>query len=242
MSVCVLAPGWCWAQTFDAQLDWARRVEMTLEESGKIHDVSVEAGDRVAAGEALLRLDPTPFESGVAQAKARVTRARAELAEMERALERARELYDRGVLATVPLQHSELAVTQARSELAGAEAALKHAQYRLAGSQLAAPFDAWVIQRDAVVGQSVAAALQPPVLLVLGEAGAYLARARLDANTAQRLRKGARAVVRAAGNEYPGSVRSIALEPDEQSRYPVEVVFSSDSRPQIGGTAQLEFP
>lgn len=237
----LIFPAWGWAQSFDARLDWARRVEMSLEESGRIAEVSVQAGDRVQAGAVLLRLDSTPFESAVIRAKARVSRTKAELAEAKRDLERARELYDRGVLATVPLQQAELAVTRAESESTSAEAELRHAQYRLTGSQVVAPFDAWVIHNHAVVGQSVAVRLQPPVLMVLGEAGKYLARALVAPDTAFALKKGAAATVQFAGQAIPGTVESIALEPDEQNRYEVEVVFSSSARPRIGAAAKLEF-
>jgi len=232
-------PAVVFGQSYEAQIDWARRVELGLAVSGKIEQVAVETGDQVKAGDEMLRLDPTPFESEVAQAKARLSKAEAELKEAERALGRSRELYDRGVLATVPLQHSELNVTQARSELQSAQAALKHAQYRLGASRLLAPFDAWVIRRNAVEGQVVASELQSPVLLTIGEANNYIARAQVDVETARGLKKGQASSVQLGGQEYSGTIRSVALEPNAQSRFAVEVVFTSETRPQIGSGAQL---
>ena len=231
-----------WAESVAARIDWAQRLEMVLEQSGKIEYIAVRPGDRVKAGEEMLRLDPTPFVSEVSQAEARLQKAQAELKDVEGELARSKELYDRGALATVPLQRAELAVTRAQTELSAAQAALRSAQYRLAGSRIVAPFDAWVIRRNATLGQVVNSVLQPPVLLVIGQADVYVARALVDAATAARIKKGAESNVRLGAQSYPAKIRSIALEPDEQSRYAVEAEFSATSRPQIGASADLGLP
>ena len=132
--------------------------------------------------------------------------------------------------------------SSAISALSAATAALKSAQYRLAGSRIVAPFDAWVIRRNAAIGQVVSSVLQPPVLLVIGQADVYVARALVDAETAARISKGAESNVRVGTQSVSAKIRSIALEPDEQSRYAVEAEFSAASRPQIGASADLVLP
>ena len=240
--VSVAMTGAVWAETIPARVDWAQRLEMVLEQSGKIEQISVRTGDQVKAGEEILRLDPTPFTSEVSQAQARLQKAQAELNDLEQELGRSRELYDRGVLATVPLQRSELEVTRAKSEFLAAQAALQAAQYRLAGSRIEAPFDAWVIRRNASVGQVVNSALQPPVLMVIGQAGTYVARAMVDAATAERIAQATTVSVRLGTQDYSAKLRSVALEPDAQSRYAVEAEFQISTRPQIGATADLVLP
>jgi len=241
-SMIILLPVLAYANGFEAKIDWARKVELGLRVSGRINHIAVESGDRVKAGQELLHLNPIPFDSDVERDTARLARARAELQEAERALKRTQELYNRGLLATVPLQQAELQLARAKSEVQTGEAALKNSRYRLDSSRLLAPFDAWVIKQNAIVGQVSVGDLQPPVLMTLGEAGVYLARAQVDSATAGRLSKGAAARIMVGTESYSGTVRSIALEPDSQSRFTVEAVFNSDTRPQIGSGARIDFP
>ncbi|WP_460476712.1 HlyD family efflux transporter periplasmic adaptor subunit, partial [Escherichia coli] len=78
----------------------------------------------------------------------------------------------------------------------------------------AAPFAGWVVSVDAAPGQVIASSqLQPSVLLVLGAAGRYLARARVTADVASRIVPGSAVAVLVTGTRYQGVVRSVGLEP-----------------------------
>ncbi len=240
--VTCLAPGLAMAEPIDAVVEWVQQVELGVAVSGVIQSVSVEAGDRVAAGQELLQLDPTPLQADLDHAQAAAERARAEFEEEERALARSQELYDRGVLATVELDQAKLKHVQAKSGLAAAQAAVTLARYRLEQSRLRAPFDAWVIRRNAAPGQTVASELQPPVLVVLGEAGRYLARAQLAPDRAALLRRGQSLGVTVADRRFTGRVKAIGLERGEGGAVSVDVEFTADESLQIGAAARVDLP
>ena len=93
-----LTTGTLIADTFDAVVDWNRRVEIGFGMSGQVKAVEVGPGDAVAAGAVLVSLDTVLLE--IAVRKASNTEAISE-AEMERqlaVLEREQTLYDEGAL------------------------------------------------------------------------------------------------------------------------------------------------
>ena len=77
------------AQELQATLHWARRVELGMPVSGVVQEVSVARGQHVAAGQALVTLDPRDFEARLAGASAR-------LAGVVPALEEARQAAEVG--------------------------------------------------------------------------------------------------------------------------------------------------
>ena len=78
-----LTAGTLFADTFDAIVDWNRRVEVGFGMSGQVKAVEVRPGDAVAAGAVLVSLDTVLLE--IAVNKALNTKAISE-AEMERQL------------------------------------------------------------------------------------------------------------------------------------------------------------
>jgi multidrug efflux system membrane fusion protein len=235
------------AESTPAVIDWAQRVPLGVPVSGVVQSVAVRPGDRVAAGARLLNLDPTPFDASLTAARARLEQAEADWAEAERAFQRTQELYDRGVLATVELDHAKLDHTRARTALEVARSDVAVAQYRLDKSSLVAPFAAWVVAVDAEPGQVIASALQPPTLLVLGRAGRYLAQSRVSAEVAARFAPGTAVPVLASGSRYDGVVRSVGLEPVAAGSggdplYVLDVEFASGDVLRVGSSASLELP
>lgn len=121
---------------------------------GRVVDVRAEAGARVQRGE-VLALVSSP-EYGQTQAEAR--RAGTELEFAERALARARELHQAGV---IPLK--ELQAVQAEEQRARAERERTAARERLYGSarsidqlyRVTAPLPGIVVERRVTVGQEV---------------------------------------------------------------------------------------
>ncbi|HCL94911.1 MAG TPA: hypothetical protein DIC24_09850, partial [Gammaproteobacteria bacterium] len=140
-----LTAGTLFADTFDAIVDWNRRVEVGFGMSGQVKAVEVRPGDAVAAGAVLVSLDTVLLE--IAVNKALNTKAISE-AEMERqlaVLEREQTLYDEGALSAVQLEQVELDLS--RTEFAFNDAQLEHRRvgHLLELATLAAPFDAWVV-------------------------------------------------------------------------------------------------
>jgi len=211
----------------DGTVQWARRVELGLSVSGTIKTVAVEAGARVAKGQVLVALDDTPF-------KAEFDQARADRDEAARDYKQAQQLFERTVLSTVELENAKLKSVRAQARYA-------QAKYQLDRSRIVAPFDAWVLEMRAQVGQNVVNALEARPLVVVAAAGEYVARTRVSGSVLERLTPGAAATVTVAGKNYAGKVHSLALEPGKGDEHEVTVAFSAAERLRPGQSAKVEF-
>jgi len=233
------------AAGFDATVQWSRRVELGMPVSGVVKAVNVDEGQRVAKDQVMVELDEAPFAAQLEDAKAQVKAAAQTRLEALRALQRAKELYEREVLAKVELDDARHKFVTADAGNKQAEAALALAQYHHDNARIKAPFDGVVVRRQVEPGQSISAELQPAVLVVFAVAGAYVARALVPGDEAGRIAAGRPASVRVNGKDYPGTVRSVGLEPDpadiRDPRYPVTVLFQvGDTVLRAGQRAEVE--
>ena len=129
----------------------ATEAQLGFTAAGRIEDIAVREGDRVAAGEELSRLDRAEMMARRDEAQSRIASARALLRELERGsrseeiaqakaardaagkrvedaardLERSRTLHQGGAIPKEALDKAELAVDLARKELEGAEEQLR---------------------------------------------------------------------------------------------------------------------
>lgn len=239
-------PSYALAASFDATVQWAKKVTLSMPVSGVVDVVSAEAGTRVAKGHVLVALRRAPFKAKVDQAKARVTRLVADRREATRDYKQAQELYDRTVLSMVELENAKLKVTRARAALKGARARLALATIDLRDSRIAAPFDAWVLTVHAQPGQTVVSTLEARPLVVLAAQGEYVANAWLAADALEKLKVGQSATVTVSGKRYQGRIKSIGLEPAAEQggdgKYAVSVLFNApDTRLPAGQSARVEF-
>ncbi len=234
------------AGSFPATVARAEHVNLSVPVSGVVAAVTARVGDRVRRGDELLRLEATPFEARAKRAKARLTQAQARYAEQERALKRAQELYDRGALSTVELDHAKLAHVEAASALQEADAALEIARYELDKSRLIAPFDAFVVVRDVHPGEIVSSALAPRTLVTVAPLGVYAARGLVARPTLAALPRGQAVTVRIGEHDFSGQVHSVGGAPqsgDTEPRYPVEIRFRTTANlVHPGDAAIVEWP
>ncbi|MEX8504393.1 efflux RND transporter periplasmic adaptor subunit [Leptothrix ochracea] len=156
-------------KTFKVQVQAQRDVELTgrlgwdedhtsritAPVAGRVLHLDVQAGQAVSNGHVLAKLSSPDF----GQAQADAARARADVLQAQRTLDRARELEAAGAMA-----RRELEAAQADRDRAGAEQARSAA--RLAGYGNAAsgsdqlfalrsPISGWVVERNANIGQEV---------------------------------------------------------------------------------------
>jgi RND family efflux transporter MFP subunit len=220
-------------------VEWARQVDLGVPVSGIVEGVYVEEGQRVVKGTLLMALDQTPFVAEHQRAQARSAAARAAAAEQQRAHQRAKELFDRGVSSTVELDHARLALSQANAQLEETRAAESLAGYRRERSRLLAPFNAYVVTRTVTPGQMIAAELQPPVLFVLAEYGQYLLRVNAPSSLARNLQRGSAVSVRVDDKTYPGEVVAVGAEQtardQSESLQPVTVRFRAEDGQVLAG-------
>jgi HlyD family secretion protein len=159
------------------------QVDVGSELSGIVKSVEVDFNDTVRTGQVLARLDTAKLEAQVAQseaalqvAQARVLEAAANEDEMRRRLARAKELSQRQfvseealVTAQAAYEKAAAALASARSQVTQAEASLGMDRTNLSKAAIRSPIDGTVLSRKVEPGQTVAAALQAPVLFTLAQ-------------------------------------------------------------------------
>ena len=224
--------GALYGETFNATVDWNRRVTIGFGMSGQVKAVEAQPGEAVPLGSVLVKLDTALLE--IALRKASNTAAISE-AEMERQLavvEREQTLYDEGSLSAVQLEQVELELSRAEFTLNDAELEHQKMQHLLELATLTAPFDAWVVDSGFMPGQFVNHEADTPPLMGLAERGRYLAKAQIDVTAVEILSDNPSIQVR-VGERVFDAVRSrVGLEPileaGQEKRYLLKVQFESE--------------
>ena len=158
-------------------------VDVGSEVSGKLTEVLVDYNDHVTKGQIIARIDPSTFQTQIAQGDAAIANARAGLATAQATLRNAeldygrkRDLAGRKLVAKSDLDLAQAQRDQARAQVAQAEAQIRqqlasteNAHLNLARSVIRSPVDGVVLTRAVEPGQTVAASLQAPVLFKIAE-------------------------------------------------------------------------
>jgi HlyD family secretion protein len=164
-------------------LEAVTTVEVGTQVSGTIKTLGADFNSQVRQGQVIAELDPSLFDTQVAQEratvsrlKAEVDRARVQAEDAKVKLGRARELADKELIAKSDLDAAvstanaaDASVKSAEAQLVQAQASLNQAQVNLSHTIIRAPIDGVVIARNVNVGQTVAASMQAPTLFVLAQ-------------------------------------------------------------------------
>lgn len=150
------------------------------------------------------------------------------------------------MLSNVELENAKLNTDRADAACRQAQALLTHASYELEHSKIAAPFDGWVLDVRARAGESVNSATEIRPLLVIAEAGEYIARLHMPAKLSALLEIGRRAHVMVAGQQFEGWIVTTALEPvsreSNDPRYEIGIAFKTgELLLRSGQSARVEF-
>jgi cobalt-zinc-cadmium efflux system membrane fusion protein len=172
------------------ELQSPREGVLAAEISGTVAEAPRRLGDRVEAGDLVVRLDARSQQIALRQAEAARERAGADVAVREAALGREKfqtqrvlsvAAHDPGAVsegeaeaARLGLQEAEAQVAAARGELAARDAAVDAARLDLARTRLEAPFAGVVSRQDARTGQRVGAGTVLAGVLGIGALEAVL--------------------------------------------------------------------
>ncbi|MFA6034645.1 MAG: efflux RND transporter periplasmic adaptor subunit, partial [Myxococcota bacterium] len=209
------------------------------------------------------QIDPTQFEAQLAQAranvfaaKADVEKAEASVTETSRALERVRTLYSKKFSAAGDLDAADAAALTAKAALGAAkarvdqmEAAARIAATNLMYTRIISPVAGTVISRSVNEGQTVAASFQTPTLFTIAQ---DLTKMQIDTNVAEadigKIREGQEAEFTV--DAYPEEVfkgvvtqvRNAAVTIQNVVTYDVVVgVDNKDHRLKPGMTTNVSF-
>jgi HlyD family secretion protein len=164
--------------------------------SGPIRELFADFNSPVTQGQLVAKIDPRPFqvkvqqsEAGLANAKAKVEKSRADLAFKQLTYERNETLRKRNLVAQNDLDTARSDFAQARAQLALDEAAVRQADAEVAEARLnlgytdiTSPVEGVVISRSVEVGQTVAASFQTPELFKIAQ---DLTKMQVDASVSE---------------------------------------------------------
>jgi HlyD family secretion protein len=162
-------------------LEAVTTVEVGTQVSGTIKTLGADFNSQVRQGQVIAQLDPSLFDTQVAQEQATVARlnaevqrARVQAEDAQVKLGRARDLAEKELIAKSDLDAAvstanaaDASVKSAEAQLVQAQASLNQAQVTLSHTIIRAPIDGVVIARNVNVGQTVAASMQAPTLFII---------------------------------------------------------------------------
>jgi len=241
-------------------------VDISSDVTGKIVEVLVEEGDRVRAGDLLLRIDPTQFREALRSAEARYESALAQLNEAEARLEQAelewkrvQILHRNGDLSERSYEQSrvsykvaETQVTTAERSVDQVEAALEQARDRFDKTEVRAPMSGVLIRRNAEVGEiAMEGTFSIQVLMVIADLSVMEVEVDVDETEIPQIALDQKANIEIDAfpdGEFEGRVTEIANSPEQvagsQSGVDFKVVVTlgegySGLRPGLSATAEI---
>ena len=161
--------------------------------SGTVKQLLVDYNSPVKKGQLLAQIDPALPEAKVAQSKANlqaaaanVEKAEAALLDADRTLERNRTLFAKNFIARSDLDTADTnrlsamaLLNVAKAQVEQQKAALNQDETNLNYTRILSPVDGTVISRNVDIGQTVAASFQTPTLFSIAQ---DLTRMQIDTN------------------------------------------------------------
>lgn len=224
-------------------------VSVGTQVSGQISALFVDFNDEVKKGQLLARIDPRLAQQAVTDAEASLERARAQLTATQREHARNRELLSAGLVARSAFDTTESAYAIAASGVKSAQVAVDRARQNLAYTDILAPIDGVVVERNVDLGQTVAASLSAPQLfLIANDLAKMEILVKVDESDIGSIRQGQPVTftVQALPREtFRGTVKQVRLQSATQENvvsYTVVVaVDNRDGKLLPGMTASTDF-
>jgi len=224
-------------------------VSVGTQVSGQVAELLVDYNDHVKKGQLLARIDPTLAQQAVADAQANVDKARAQQLEASREHARNAELMSAGLVARSAYEQTQSANTVAQADVRSAQIALERARQNLSYTNIYAPIDGVVVERNVQRGQTVAASLSAPQLFLIANDLTHMQiLAQVGESDIARIQQGQDVAfsVQALPNEkFKGTVQQVRLQSttsDNVVNYNVVVaVDNSQNKLLPGMTARVDF-
>lgn len=206
-------------------------VQVGSQVSGMIESLHADFNSKVKMGDIVARIDPFPYRAkrdqaaaNLANAKAAVVKARVDLSQRKRELDRVQALLKQQFVSQNEVDVAITAHEGAVAQLAVAEAAVKQAEAALEAAELdlkytviRSPVDGIVISRQVEVGQRVSASFSIPTLFLIAH---DLTQMQVDTNVSEADIGGMAAGKEATftvdaypGERFQGHVRQIRIAP-----------------------------
>jgi membrane fusion protein, multidrug efflux system len=141
--------------SISGELAAEKSAAVRAEVGGSVVQVFVEAGQRVAAGAPLARIEASTAIAQELSARSGVTAQEAQAAQAQKELDRAERLSAAGAIADRDLENARLAASTAQAQLANVKSAYAAASKQLRNATVRAPFAGVVAAKTVSVGDVV---------------------------------------------------------------------------------------
>lgn len=192
------------------------RASLSTRMMARVTSIPVEVGDRVGAGQTLIRLGTEDISANRAKAEAVARVARAARDEAAKHAARMDTLLAQDAVPRVQRDQAHLRLTQAESQLAMAEASLLEVENANRYATIRAPFDGSIVSRHISVGDLANPGMP---LLVIDGTGPREAVISVPAEAVKHVAKGSTlALMSSLGDRAAAEVRAVASGADPWTR------------------------
>jgi RND family efflux transporter MFP subunit len=207
--------------------------------AGRVAQVAVDEGDRVAAGALLAVIEDPALGAGSVEARAAVDGARAQLAAAEQEVARQQRLVDTGIGARKDLDDARAKQAAAAADVSAATARAGLAGAQLARREIRAPREGVVLHLQRRVGESVDGTAATPIAEI-ADLRVLELHAQAPPGALRPLRDGMAAQVQVMGADAPvaGTVVRVAPAVDPATMLGmVRIALASSDGIQVGTAA-----
>ena len=224
-------------------------VQVGTQVSGQVSAIYADFNDKVKKGQLLARIDATLLQQAVQEAAAGMDRAQAQLTLAQGDYERNKQLFDQKVITASEFGSSQSAYEVARANMTSAQIAVERARKNLSYTNIYAPIDGVIVERNVSVGQTVAASLSAPQLfLIANDLSQMQILASVDESDIGFIKEGlpVEFTVQTYPNEkFSGTVKQVRLQSTTQDNVvnytAVVQVANKDGKLLPGMTATVRF-
>ncbi|MDZ7788059.1 MAG: efflux RND transporter periplasmic adaptor subunit [Halofilum sp. (in: g-proteobacteria)] len=209
------------------------RTDIAARLAAEVESIPVEAGERVASGDVLARLDCTDFENALEQAEATLEEFEARLRLAGIRLDRTERLRRENAASADQLDEAEAERSALSANLRAQRTRVAMARRDVERCTVSAPFDGLIAVRTGERGAYV----QPgTVLMELVATDRLELRARLSDRDAASLKTTGNASFEADGERWPVTLVTVVASADTATRTR-EARLAFERKPPIPGTA-----
>lgn len=133
---------------------------------GRLAELKVAEGDKVAEGQVLARLDDRTYRDQLQQAEAAQQQAQANLENAKLSQTRNQDLFQRGIAARKDLEDAQTQASVAAAAVRQADATLEIARLNVARCEIVSPLNGLVAKRFVSVGEQVDGTAAQPIVEV----------------------------------------------------------------------------
>ncbi|RMH19256.1 MAG: efflux RND transporter periplasmic adaptor subunit [Acidobacteria bacterium] len=218
-----------------------RRVRPGSKILGRVERVLVREGEKVRRGQLLATIESRDLEAAVAQARASLAMADAELDNARVHARRMAELHRRGAVTDKSLEDATARFAVATAAREQAQANLEAAEVALSYARVTSPIDGWVVTK-AVEAGDVATPGTP--FFTLDDLSRVKVTAEVPEAEVAGLAPGSPARVDVLGSERPATVDRVVPAGDRRSRtFAVQLLLDNpDAALKSGMFARVRFP